>query len=58
MFHNHLVDEEARHEIERRAQEAEIYSLHKRLGYGDSRVARGVLALILLLVTAAALGLL
>ena len=58
MFHNHLVDEEARHEVERRAQEAEIYSLHKRLGYGDSRAARWVLAFILLLVAVAALGLL
>ena len=58
MFHNHLANEEARHEIERRAREAEIYSLHKRLGYGDSRAARWVLVFIVLLAVVAALGLL
>ena len=57
MFHNHLADE-ARQEIERRAQEAETYSLYKRLGYGDSRAARWVLAFIVLLALVAALGLL
>jgi hypothetical protein len=57
MFHHYLVDEEAKQEIERRAKEAETYSLHKRLGYGDTRAARWVLAL-LLLMTAVVLGLL
>ena len=57
MFHNYLADEEAKQEIERRAKEAETYNLHKQLGYGDTRTARWVLALILL-VTAVALGLL
>ena len=57
MFHNYLADGEAKQEIERRAKEAETYSLQKRLGYGDTRTARWVLALILL-VTAVALGLL
>jgi hypothetical protein len=58
MFNNYLVDEQAKQEIKRRAQEAETYSLHKRLGYGDSRAARWVLAFIMLLVVVAALGLL
>jgi hypothetical protein len=53
MFNNYLAEEEAK----RRAQEAETYSLHKRLGYGDPRAARWVLALILLM-TAMVLGLL
>ncbi len=57
MFHNYLADEEAKQEIERRAKEAETYSLHKRLGYGDTRAARWILALILLII-AVALGLL
>jgi len=57
MFNNFLADEVAKREIERRAQEAETYSLHKRLGYGDPKAARWVLALILLM-TAVALGLL
>ena len=57
MFHNYLADEEAKQEIERRAKEAETYNLHKQLGYGDTRTARWVLALILLMI-AVALGLL
>jgi hypothetical protein len=57
MFNNFLADEVAKREIERRAQEAETCSLHKRLGYGDPRAARWVLALILLII-ALALGLL
>jgi hypothetical protein len=57
MFNNFLADEVAKREIERRAQEAETYSLHKRLGYGDPKAARWVLALILLMI-ALALGLL
>jgi hypothetical protein len=56
MFNNYLANEEAKQEIERRAQEAETCSLHKRLGYGDPRAARWVLALILLM-TVVALGL-
>jgi hypothetical protein len=57
MFNNYLADEEAKQEIKRRAQEAETYSLHKRLGYGDNNAARWVLAL-LLAMAALALGLL
>jgi hypothetical protein len=57
MFHHYLVDEEAKQEIDRRAKDAETYSLHKRLGYGDPRAARWILAL-LLLITAVMLGLL
>jgi hypothetical protein len=57
MFHHYLADEEAKREIERREQEAETYSLQKRLGYGDSRAARWILALILLTI-ALMLGLL
>jgi len=56
MFNNYLANEEAKQEIERRAQEAETCSLHKRLGYGDPRAARWVLALILLM-TVVVLGL-
>jgi hypothetical protein len=56
MFNNYLADE-ARHEIKRRAQEAETYSLHKRLGYGDNQAARWVLAF-LLVMAALVLGLL
>ena len=57
MFHNYLADEVVKQEVERRAKEAETYSLHKRLGYGDTRAARWILAL-LLLITAVMLGLL
>jgi hypothetical protein len=57
MFHNYLADEVVKQEVERRAKEAETYSLHKRLGYGDTSAARWVLAL-LLLITAVMLGLL
>jgi hypothetical protein len=53
MFHHYLVDEEVKQEIDRRAKDAETYSLHKRLGYGDSRTARWVLALILLTIAVA-----
>lgn len=57
MFNNYLANEGAKQEIKRRALEAESYSLHKRLGYGDNKAARWVLAL-LLLMTALALGIL
>ena len=57
MFHHYLVDEEAKQEIDRRAKDAETYSLHKRLGYGDPSASRWILAL-LLLITAVTLGLL
>lgn len=57
MFNNYLANEGAKQEIKRRALEAESYSLHKRLGYGDNKAARWVLAL-LLLMTALALGVL
>jgi hypothetical protein len=57
MFQHYLVDEEAKHEIDRRTKDAETYSLHKRLGYGDPSAARWILAL-LLLMTAVMFGLL
>ena len=57
MLNNCLADIEAKQEIKRRAKEAETYSLHKRLGYGDTKAARWVFALILLM-AALALGLL
>jgi hypothetical protein len=57
MFHHYLVDEEAKQEIDRRAKDAETYSLYKRLGYGDPSAARWILAL-LLMITAVMLGLL
>ena len=48
MFNNHLFNEEANERIKQRMNEAESYSLQKRLGYGDSGVVRWVFALIVL----------
>ena len=52
MFNNHLVDEEATEKIKQRAQEAETYRMYKQLGYGDSKNARWIFVLIVLVVAA------
>ena len=44
MFNNHVADEEIKERIKQRMQEAETYSLQKRLGYGDSGSSRWILA--------------
>jgi hypothetical protein len=50
MYNDHISQEEARELIKERMQEAETYGRQKQLGYGDSRVARWVFLLIVLLV--------
>ena len=52
MFNNFLANEEAQQEIKRRAEEAEAYSLQKRLGYGEPKATRWILLLILMVVVA------
>jgi hypothetical protein len=56
MFNDHLFNEVAKDHIAQRTKEAETYSLHKRLGYGDHKSAKWIFVLILL--TAVAVGLL
>ena len=46
MFNNHMADEEIKERIKQHLQEAESYSLQKRLGYGDSGSARWMLVLL------------
>ena len=53
MFNDYLANEEAKHHIERRVQEAETYRLHKRLGNGDHEAARWIVALIALIAVVA-----
>ena len=48
MFNDHLSSEAARERIEQRMQEAETYSLQKRLGFSDYKIARWILAFVLL----------
>lgn len=57
MFNDHLSGEMAREQIQRRMEEAETYSLQKRLGYGDHRNAK-LLFLAVILITAVAAALL
>jgi hypothetical protein len=57
MYNDHLSLEEAEKLIEQRIQEAETYSHQKQLGFGDSRAARWVF-LVVVLLAAAAMGLL
>ncbi len=52
MFNDHLSAEEARERIIQRIKEAETYSLQKRLGFGDYRIARWIFALIVLIAVA------
>ncbi|HEX9388091.1 MAG TPA: hypothetical protein VF918_17330 [Anaerolineales bacterium] len=48
-----MFNEEAKERIEQRMKEAEIYSLQKRLGYGDSKIARWILVLIIVMAVVA-----
>jgi hypothetical protein len=57
MYNDHISPEEAQELIRQRMQEAETYGLQKQLGFSDSRAARWVFLLIILLV-AVAVGLL
>jgi hypothetical protein len=52
MFNNFLANEEAQREIKRRSDEAETYSLQKRLGYGEPKATRWILALVLMIALA------
>ena len=47
MFNNHLAEEEIKERIRQRIQEAETYSLQKRLGYGDSGSLRWILVFLI-----------
>jgi len=49
MYNDHISQEEAKEILKQRSQEAETYSRQKQLGYGDSRSARWVLLLIVLI---------
>ena len=49
MFNNNFTNEEAKIRIEERVKEAETYSLHKRLGFGDSGVTRLIFVLVILI---------
>jgi len=49
MFNDRLSNEEAQERIRERMKEVETYSLQKRLGYGDSKAARWIFALIVLM---------
>jgi len=48
MFNDRLSNEEAQERIRERMKEVETYSLQKQLGYGDSKAARWIFALIIL----------
>jgi|WetSurMetagenome_2_1015567.scaffolds.fasta_scaffold1703872_1 hypothetical protein len=55
MYNEHLSYEEAQKLIEQRMQEAEACSRQKQLGFGDSRAARWVFLLVVLLTAAIAM---
>jgi hypothetical protein len=50
MYNDHLSQEEANELIRQRMKEAETYGLQKQLGFSDSRAARWVLLLIIVIV--------
>jgi hypothetical protein len=50
MYNDHLSQEEANELIKQRRKEAETYSQQKQLGFSDSRAARWVLLLIIVIV--------
>lgn len=54
MFNDHLSDEAARERIRQRVEEAEMYSLQKRLGYGDSVNARLLFVVVVVIIVVAA----
>jgi len=49
MYNDHVSHEEANELIRQRIEEAEIYSRQKQLGFGDSRISRWILVLIVIL---------
>ena len=53
MFNDYLSNEEAKERIRQRMKEAEIYGLQKRLGYGDSGIARWIFALLIVMAVVA-----
>ena len=55
MFNDHLFNEVAKDHITQRMKEAETYSLHKRLGYGDHESARWIFVLVILTAVAVVL---
>ena len=50
MYNDHVSHEEAQELINQRMKEAETYSLQKQLGFGDTRSARWIFLLIVLIV--------
>ena len=58
MYNDHVSNEEAQMLIQERRKEAETYGLQKQLGYGDSRSARWILLLVVILVSVAVILLL
>jgi len=55
MFNDRLSNEAARERIQRRIEEAETYSLQKRLGYSDHRSAKLLFLVVILMAAVAAL---
>jgi len=49
MFNEFLATEEGKAHRQQRMEEAETYRQHRLLGYGDYKIARWVLVLIILL---------
>jgi len=49
MFNEFLSTEEGKAHRQQLMEEAEIYRKHRQLGYNDSKIARWVLVLIILL---------
>ena len=54
MFNDRLSSEAAKERINERMQEAETYSLQKRLGYGDYGMMKWIIVLIVVAVVAVA----
>lgn len=54
MYNDYISQEEASVLIKQRAQEAESYGLQKQLGFGDSKAARWLFLLVVLLAAIAA----
>jgi hypothetical protein len=53
MYNDHLYPEEAKELVEQRMKEAETYSRQKQLGYSDSRTARWIFLLAVVIIVAA-----
>jgi len=54
MYNDHMSNEEAQELIRQRMQEAETYGQQKQLGFSDSRAARWVFLLVVILAVVAA----